>query len=155
MKNSQEEAIRRKLESLSDKERADLSAKINNVMYGEQEQSDSNSSLEVPAMLADPSIPDRYKLGGRLNEAFLDGVEYAERILTNQAKEQNGWHSVTDELPTTNEEVLAEVEFDCGYGLCHDYGIAHFDPCGNQWYTREKQAINVTRWMPIPEPPHK
>lgn len=33
-------------------------------------------------MLADATIPDSYKYGTRLNEAFLAGVEYAERILT-------------------------------------------------------------------------
>jgi hypothetical protein len=36
--------------------------------------------LEVKAMLADPNIPDEYKLGGRLDSRFLDGVEYAERV---------------------------------------------------------------------------
>jgi hypothetical protein len=86
MKNPQEEAIRRKLESLSDRERADLSAKINNVMYGEQEQADSSDKLSVRAMLADASIPDSYKYGTRLNEAFLAGVEYAERVLTANTK---------------------------------------------------------------------
>jgi hypothetical protein len=34
--------------------------------------------LEVKAMLADPNIPNDYKLGGRLDERFLAGVEYAE-----------------------------------------------------------------------------
>jgi hypothetical protein len=37
--------------------------------------------LEVNAMLADPNIPDQYKLGGRLDDRFLDGVEYAERAM--------------------------------------------------------------------------
>jgi hypothetical protein len=37
--------------------------------------------LEVKAMLADPNIPDEYKLGGRLDSRFLDGVEYAERAM--------------------------------------------------------------------------
>jgi hypothetical protein len=149
MKNSQEEAIRRKLESLSDKERADLSAKINSVMYGEQEHADSNSSLEVPAMLADPSIPDRYKWGGRLNEAFLDGVEYAERILTNQAKEQNGWHSGS-EVP--NEYVEAVI-IDC----YDEFHIAFYQPNAKEWRDNESgdTICPPKYWMPIPEPPHK
>jgi hypothetical protein len=37
--------------------------------------------LEVKSMLADPKIPDEYKLGGRLDDRFLDGVEYAERAM--------------------------------------------------------------------------
>jgi hypothetical protein len=37
--------------------------------------------LEVKSMLADPNIPDEYKLGGRLDSRFLDGVEYAERAM--------------------------------------------------------------------------
>jgi hypothetical protein len=37
--------------------------------------------LEVKAMLADPNIPDSYKLGGRLDERFLAGVEYAEAAM--------------------------------------------------------------------------
>jgi hypothetical protein len=37
--------------------------------------------LEVKSMLADPNIPDSYKLGGRLDERFLAGVEYAEAAM--------------------------------------------------------------------------
>jgi hypothetical protein len=37
--------------------------------------------LEVKSMLSDPSIPDSYKLGGRLDERFLAGVEYAEAVI--------------------------------------------------------------------------
>lgn len=37
--------------------------------------------LEVKAMLADPNIRDSYKLGGRLDERFLAGVEYAEAAI--------------------------------------------------------------------------
>lgn len=37
--------------------------------------------LEVKSMLCNPSIPDSYKLGGRLDDRFLDGVEYAERMM--------------------------------------------------------------------------
>jgi hypothetical protein len=37
--------------------------------------------LEVKAMLADPNIPDSYKLGGRLDERFLAGIEYAEAVM--------------------------------------------------------------------------
>jgi hypothetical protein len=37
--------------------------------------------LEVKAMLADPNIPDSYKLGGRLDERFLAGIEYAEATM--------------------------------------------------------------------------
>jgi hypothetical protein len=44
--------------------------------------------LEVKAMLADPNIPDQYKLGGRLDDRFLDGVEYAERAME---KHQTFW----------------------------------------------------------------
>jgi hypothetical protein len=37
--------------------------------------------LEVKSMLADPNIPNDYKLGGRLDERFLAGVEYAEAAM--------------------------------------------------------------------------
>lgn len=37
--------------------------------------------LEIKSMLADPNIPDDYKLGGRLDERFLAGVEYAEAAM--------------------------------------------------------------------------
>jgi hypothetical protein len=37
--------------------------------------------LEVKSMLADPNIPDSYKLGGRLDERFLAGVEYVEALI--------------------------------------------------------------------------
>jgi hypothetical protein len=45
-----------------------------------------SDKLSIPAMLADATIPDSYKYGTRLNEAFLAGVEYAERVLTANAK---------------------------------------------------------------------
>jgi hypothetical protein len=123
----------------------------------EQEQADSNSLLEVPAMLADPSIPDRYKWGGRINEAFLDGVEYAERILTNQAKEQNDWRSVKDELPEFGERVLIVSFFPSGH---RDMRVANMFQCRNEEtgeettsWTNPVRNETITHWMPLPEPP--
>jgi hypothetical protein len=43
--------------------------------------------LEIKEMLADPTVPTRYKWRGRINEAFLDGVEYAERVYEKHAVE--------------------------------------------------------------------
>jgi hypothetical protein len=37
--------------------------------------------LEVNAIFKDCDVPAKYKAGGVLNEAFLDGVEHAERKL--------------------------------------------------------------------------
>lgn len=69
------------------------------------------------------------------------------------SSKHDDWRSVDDKLPETNHEVLADVAFDTGYGLCHDYCIAHFDQIGGQWYTREKQPIKVVNWMPLPQLP--
>lgn len=32
-------------------------------------------------MLSDPNIPDEYKLEGRLDRRFLDGIKYAKRMM--------------------------------------------------------------------------
>jgi hypothetical protein len=77
-------------------------------------------------------------------QAFMKGVAYA--------RKHGDWRSVKDEL-TENREVLADVAFDTGYGICHDYCIAHFDQIIGLWFTREKQPINVVNWMPLPELP--
>jgi hypothetical protein len=75
--------------------------------------------------------------------AFMDGAVWADNNPVNM------WHSVDDELPRTKDEVWADVEFDTGYGIAHDYCIAHF--IDGQWYTREKQPINVVKWQPLPK----
>jgi hypothetical protein len=60
--------------------------------------------LEVKAMLADPNIPDSYKLGGRLDERFLAGVEHAEAAVEKAptmwlARELNGLLAIFNEKP--------------------------------------------------------
>jgi hypothetical protein len=70
--------------------------------------------LEIKAMLADTDIPDDYKLGGRLDERFLAGVEYAERAMErNTVKEvwaamdedDKGHIYIIEEKPTLDEGV--------------------------------------------------
>jgi hypothetical protein len=64
--------------------------------------------LEVKAMLADPNIPDSYKLGGRLDERFLAGVEYAEAAIEKApamwiARDKGGTTSFFSKKPSYNE----------------------------------------------------
>jgi hypothetical protein len=65
--------------------------------------------LDVKAMLADPNIPDSYKLGGRLDERFLAGVEYAEAAMEKSsefwvAKERSGIIHFFINKPSFNED---------------------------------------------------
>jgi hypothetical protein len=39
--------------------------------------------LKIKALLSDPNISNCYKLGGRLDERFLAGVEYVQAIIEN------------------------------------------------------------------------
>jgi hypothetical protein len=46
--------------------------------------------LTIKEMLNDSEIPDSYKLGGRLDERFLAGVEYAEQKIREQINSSRG-----------------------------------------------------------------
>jgi hypothetical protein len=64
--------------------------------------------LEVKAMLADPNIPDSYKLGGRLDERFSAGVEYAEAAIEKApelwiTKDKGGTTSIFSRKPSYDE----------------------------------------------------
>jgi hypothetical protein len=104
--------------------------------------------LEIKAMLADPTVPEAYKLGGRLDDRFLDGVEYAERAYE---KIDNGWHSVKDGLPPKDIKVL--VYTSCGHiAISTYYGERSW---GNRWSVGRRYSGVITHWHHLPQLPKK
>lgn len=87
--------------------------------------------LDEKAMLADPNIPDSYKLSGRLDERFLAGIEYAEATMEKAselwiARDRSGVTHFFINKPSYNE----------------DYGC--FEPTKSQKVTSKKCFPEVT-----------
>jgi hypothetical protein len=104
--------------------------------------------LEIKAMLADPTVPEAYKLGGRLDDRFLDGVEYAERAYE---KIDNGWHSIKDGLPPKGIKVLV-------YTSCGHIEITSFigeRPLWESFMVGRKFLGDITHWHHLPQLPKK
>ena len=64
----------------------------------------------------------------------------------------NQWISVKDRLPESQD-----IEDECNY-YCLIYtrnGVSRAMYCNGEWYTNytSKVFINVTHWMPLPNPP--
>ena len=56
-----------------------------------------------------------------------------------------GWIKVSERLPESVDEVLA---------YCNKFGIIMAFLSNGRWYSYENQnALYVTHWMPLPEPP--
>jgi hypothetical protein len=64
-----------------------------------------------------------------------------------------GWRRVKDELPETNNEVLADIVNVVGEKAFHEHAIAYFNKDKGQWFTVDGEAVNVVNWMPLPELP--
>lgn len=69
--------------------------------------------------------------------AFIDGVDYADAYPR--------WISVEDELPKEGDYVL----------ICNNRGLMTTSLYeGKEWVISETfLAVNVTHWMPMPQPP--
>lgn len=76
-----------------------------------------------------------------------DYIEHLEKIAVgNTSNNSNGWISVKDSLPEYTPMVLA---------MCTDgYELAYYGMYGQGWSnTLGTEHLNVTHWMPLPEPP--
>lgn len=87
--------------------------------------------ITIKEMLNDGEIPDSYKLGGRLDERFLAGVEYAEQKIMERIKDSHGvWmvrqpHEMCNTIdmfeyePTKDEEEGYWYDGGVGLGILH------------------------------------
>lgn len=99
-------------------------------------------------ILNDPNIPDNYvdRTRGWVNEAFLDGIDYAERKLA-----KSPWIKFKDRKPEISH--LNCVIVNQGENVF----IAHLDYCsggGLYWNMYGHGSMPVSeddKWMPIPK----
>jgi hypothetical protein len=66
--------------------------------------------ITIKEMMNDSDIPDSYKLGGRLDERFLAGVEYAEQKIREQINSSRGVWMVRQPQPLRNPIDMFEYE---------------------------------------------
>jgi hypothetical protein len=82
-----------------------------------------------------------------LLKAFEKGAQWADE------HPENKWRSVKDELPETNDDVLADVLVAFGDKIYHEYELAYFNQDKRQWLTLDGEPIKVAHWQPLPELP--
>lgn len=63
------------------------------------------------------------------------------------------WIPVTERLPENGDWVLG-IGPKKGYHVCEYIGITHFPYSGDiPWFSAKGRSLNITHWMPLPEPP--
>ncbi len=76
---------------------------------------------------------------GAMVTAFMDAINKAQTI--------NPWHRVEDELPDDSRDVII-------FTASRIIGVGSFiRPNWYQWYSGGGLPVDVTNWMPLPEPP--
>lgn len=85
-------------------------------------------------------------------ERIADGLScYVSELLPSYyfPPKKDGWISVKDRLPAKHERVLI---YD---SVCHNIYMAWRDDDFDVWFSEEylPDFVNVTYWMPLPEPP--
>lgn len=77
---------------------------------------------------------------------WRETIEYVKRLVQNQTT-ISPWHRVEDGLPDDSRDVI----------IFHTSGIvgvgSFIRPNWYQWYSGGGLPVDVTHWMPLPEPP--
>ena len=110
---------------------------------------------------------DNKTVSGTYKEAAdaIENLDYIEEMIRlHEAQRQNlitlmneepepEWIPVTERLPSYGDWVLG-IGPQNGYYVCEYRGMSHFVYGGDSpWFSSKGKAVNITHWMPLPEPP--
>ena len=79
-------------------------------------------------------------------EAIINAIPAADVV------ERPRWIPITERLPKYGDWVLG-IGKRKGYYVCEYRGLSHFYSGDEPWFSSKGRAVNVTHWMPLPEPP--
>ena len=75
--------------------------------------------------------------------------------MTDKRMDAMEWISVDDKLPPMDTEVLVEVSGHRGPCWRNNHNLVAYLACNGDWIEERHgwNSINVTHWMPLPDPP--